>query len=292
MGGLGKGLDSLLDDGLVDNILGAASTIKGSDSMLISEIQPGAIQPRYNIAPEPLQELADSIKANGVLQPIIVRPLTTGGYELVAGERRWRASQIAGLKKIPTIIKDISDDQALIIALIENIQRQNLNSVEQAQALKRLRNEHKMSQQEIATMLGISRPQVANLLRLLQLSGELLDMVRQGELSEGHARTLLAAPKSRQHYFAIKVRDEGLSVRQTEQLVKNHTRKKRPAKTTATHTALSPDMSQLRRELADQLGAAVDIRYLEGKGGELALKFATLDELDGILERMGVTLAS
>ena len=292
MGGLGKGLDSLLDDGLVDNILGAASTIKGSDSMLISEIQPGAIQPRYNIAPEPLQELADSIKANGVLQPIIVRPLTTGGYELVAGERRWRASQIAGLKKIPTIIKDISDDQALIIALIENIQRQNLNSVEQAQALKRLRNEHQMSQQEIATMLGISRPQVANLLRLLQLSGELLDMVRQGELSEGHARTLLAAPKNRQHYFAIKVRDEGLSVRQTEQLVKNHTRKKRPAKTTATHTALSPDMSQLRRELADQLGAAVDIRYLEGKGGELALKFATLDELDGILERMGVTLTS
>ncbi|WP_129139753.1 ParB/RepB/Spo0J family partition protein [Modicisalibacter coralii] len=246
----------------------------------LGQLSRGRYQPRRDIQPEALEELTDSIRSQGVMQPIVVRPVGEDRYEIIAGERRWRAAQLAELDTIPAVVRDVSDQTALALALIENIQRENLNPVEEALALKRLLDEFELTQQQVADAVGKSRAQVANLLRLLALDPEVQTLLERGDLDMGHARALLVLPAAKQRKAAHEVVNNDLTVRQTEALVKKLQAGKPATKTTA---APSADVTRLETQLGDLLGASVKIRHGQSGKGKVTIHYGSLDELDGIL---------
>ncbi len=275
--GLGRGLDVLLSSA-------KASTAPTDETVLkklpVEKIQPGVYQPRSHMDPDALQELADSIKAQGLVQPVVVRRLVMGGYELIAGERRWRAAQLAGLHEIPAVIREIPDQAAAAMSLIENIQREDLNSLEEAVALRRLIDEFGLTHQQTAEAVGRSRAAVTNLLRLLELEPEVKALVEQRQMEMGHARALLGLTQAElQLTAARKVVQRQLSVRDTERMVRSlleGTPARKPV-------AVAPDVQRLEQRLADQLGAKVEIRYNQKGRGKMVIEYNSLDELDGIL---------
>lgn len=274
---LGRGLDILLSSVRGDGEQADDTVLK---KLPVERIRPGQYQPRTRMDPDALQELADSIKAQGLVQPVVVRKLGGGEYELIAGERRWRAAQLAGLHEIPAVVREIPDQAAAAMSLIENIQREDLNALEEAGALRRLIDDFGLTHQQTADAVGRSRAAVTNLLRLLELQPETKALVDAGQLEMGHARTLLALQGQQQVDVAQKVADRQLSVRETERLVKSllDTDQK-----PATEFKPSPDVLKLEQTLADTLGAKVAIRYNRTGKGKLVIEYNSLDELDGIL---------
>lgn len=281
---LGRGLDALLGESFSANLL-----TEGQEGELrnlpLEVVQRGRFQPRLTIDPERLAELADSIRSQGVVQPIVVRPIGDDGqYEIIAGERRWRAAQMAGLAEIPAVVRHIPDAAVIAIALIENIQREDLNPIEEASALKRLIDEFSMTHESAAKAVGRSRTAVTNLLRLLELSDEVKALVQQRAMDMGHARALLSLPPTLQQSAARQVVERGLSARDTERLVQ---RLKVPADSRKpTETRRSPDVRQLEATLSERLGAPVSIHHDRGGQGRLVIHYRSLDELDGILDRI------
>lgn len=291
---LGRGLDALL--GGASNKAVGKPAISSATSQVrqdkdgdlrhipIDLIQSGKYQPRTDMHEEALQSLAASIKAQGVMQPIVVRPISDTRYEIIAGERRWRATQIAGLDIIPAIIKPVSDESAIAMALIENIQRENLNPIEEAVALKRLQDEFDLTQQEVADAVGRSRAAVANLLRLIGLTPDVRLMLEHGDLEMGHARALLTLSESQQNEAAKTVVGKGLSVRQTEALARRLQSEEGAVKKPG--LARDPDIKSLEESLSEKLGAHVQIQHTSKGAGKLTLKYNSLDELDGILSHI------
>ena len=239
----------------------------------------GRYQPRRDMSPDALEELAESIRAQGVMQPIVVRPLGDKRYEIIAGERRWRAAQMAELDTIPAVIREVPDEAAIAMALIENIQRENLNPMEEAIALGRLKEEFGLTHQQVADAVGKSRAMVTNLLRLMSLESDVKKLLEHGDLEMGHARALLALTGNKQIEAARTVVAKGLSVRQTEELVRDF-EKAKPAKPAAPKE--DPNVKALISDLSDRLGAPVQIQQ-QGKKGKLVISYNNLDELDGIL---------
>jgi len=307
---LGRGLDALIGAGArrresLDIIPNKAVPITGHEEAQASDASKdasgvmgerlerlplgqlirGKYQPRRDIQPEALEELADSIRAQGVMQPIVVRPIGEARYEIIAGERRWRAAQLAELDVIPAVIRDVSDDTALALALIENIQRENLNAVEEAMALKRLGEEFELTQQQIADAVGKSRTQVANLLRLLALDPEVQTLLERGDLDMGHARALLSLEPAQQRQLAHEVVNNDLTVRATEALVKKRQTQSEPARAQS-RQAQSPDVARLETRLSERLGAPVSIQHGQKGKGKLTIRYTSLEELDGILEHI------
>ena len=276
--GLGRGLDKLLSSANSESVTDA-SQLK---LLAVEKISPSPYQPRKNITQEGLQSLADSIKAQGLVQPIVVRKLADGQYELIAGERRWRASQLAGLLEIPAIVRELPDQAAAAMALIENIQREDLNALEEAQALNRLIHEFGLTHQQTAEAVGRSRAAVSNLLRLLELESQCKVLLEEGKLEMGHARALLALQGKQQIELAHKVAQYQLSVRATEKLVKQTLAGELQA-IIAPKPTLNADISQLQSRLADTLGAKVSINHSKRGKGKLVIEYNSLDELDGIL---------
>jgi ParB family chromosome partitioning protein len=276
---LGRGLDALLGSAIES----AASAKDELKQVPVDLLQRGKYQPRTHMSEIALQELADSIKVQGVVQPIVVRPIGGGRYEIVAGERRWRASQLAGLHAVPAVVRDIPDEAAIAIALIENIQRENLNPVEEAMALQRLIDEFGMTHQQTAESVGRSRAAVTNLLRLLTLNADVREMLELGRMDMGHARALLALTGKAQSEAARQVVDKGLSVRETEQLVRRLT--ERPHKPKLIH-AKDPDTRALEEKLSGMLGARVVIQHGASGKGKIVIDYNSMDELDGILARI------
>ncbi|HHQ42815.1 MAG TPA: ParB/RepB/Spo0J family partition protein [Chromatiales bacterium] len=248
----------------------------------VERIRRGPWQPRRDFDPAALEELAASIRAQGVLQPVVVRP-AGDAYELVAGERRWRAAQMAGLAEVPAVVREVDDRTAAALALIENIQRRDLNPIEEARGLARLIEEHGLTHQEAAEAVGRSRAAVSNLLRLLELDAEVRAMVERRELEMGHARALLALPPARQREAAARVVARGLSVRETERLVR---RLRAAAAPTPPAARRDPDVARLEQALSERLGAPVRLEHA-GRGGRIVIRYTSLEELDGILERLG-----
>jgi ParB family chromosome partitioning protein len=247
----------------------------------IDLIQRGRYQPRRDMDPAALQELADSIRQQGVMQPVVVRPLAEGRYELIAGERRWRATQLAELDRIPAIIRDVPDDAAIAMALIENIQRENLNPIEEAFALQRLQDEFGLTQAQVAEAVGKSRTTITNLLRLIGLSEDVRIMLEHGDLEMGHGRAMLTLPPELQMQVAKQVVAKSLSVRQTEALVRR-VQQETPDKKSG-KAALDPNIRALQDDLAERLGARVSIDHGQRGKGKLVIEYSSLDELDGIL---------
>jgi len=293
--GLGRGLDALLGNAsevkqLTDPApasttnVSAGSSNNGLQNLGIDLIQRGTYQPRVHFEPEALQELADSIKSQGVIQPIVVRPVGSGKYELIAGERRWRASQLAGMDEIPAVVRELNDQTAAAISLIENIQREDLNPLEESRALQRLLDEFSMTHQQVAEVVGRSRASVTNLLRLRDLNEDVKKLVDERKLEMGHARALLGLSGSEQSRLAQRVADLGKSVRETEQMVRKLLNPAQPDK--ARSTALDPDTRRLRDELSERLGAAVDFQHSSEGKGKLVISYNSLDELDGILSKI------
>ena len=276
---LGKGLDALL--GGVDQI--AAQSDGELRYLPVATIRPGRYQPRTNMDETALTELADSIRTHGVVQPIVVRETPAGDYELIAGERRWRAAQMAGLDVIPSVVRRVADEIALAVGLIENIQRENLNPVEEANGLRRLLDEFGLTHQQVADSIGRSRAAVSNLLRLLNLDPAVRVHLENGRLEAGHARAILSLPREQQLAAADTVIQQRFSVRQTEQLVRRYLSGKRKEKRkTAPKDA---DLRQLEEELSQQLAATVSLEQ-RGQGGRVIIEYNSLDELEGILERL------
>lgn len=281
--GLGKGLDALLGQHAASDL----SAIREDDELRrlpIDLLQRSPYQPRVNFKPEALQELADSIKAQGVVQPIVVRPLSRGEkFEIIAGERRWRASQLAGLHEVPAVVRKLDDKGAMCLSLIENIQREDLNPLEQARALARLMAEFDMTHESVADAVGRSRSAVTNLLRLLDLNDKVKTMLEAGDLDMGHARALLSLPAGQQLELAQRVLKQGLSVRATESLVRrtqsNAGKRKSAART-------DPDISRLENDLCERLGSEVRIKQTKRGKGTLQIAYNSLNELDGILSRI------
>jgi len=279
--GLGRGLDALLGSAAIaatNNEPVAESELR---HLAVDLMQRGKYQPRVDMHNDSLQELADSIRAQGVVQPIVVRPIGGGKYEIIAGERRWRASQIAGLHEIPAVVRDVPDSAAVAIALIENIQRENLNPIEEARALQRLLNEFDMTHQQAAEAVGRSRAAVSNLLRLQELNDQVQQMLVKGELEMGHGRALLGLRGAAQLAAATKVAQKGLSVRETEQMVRRETESEKRAKPKTTH--VDPDIKRFQDQLSEKLGAKVLIQHSARGKGKLVIDYNSLDELDGIL---------
>ena len=304
--GLGRGLNALLGSAsraapqaAADPVAAAPPELKavpaaenmaetpavdGALRMLpVDIIQRGAYQPRVDMHQESLQDLADSISAQGVVQPIVVRSIGEGRYEIIAGERRWRASQLAGLHEIPAVVRDVEDRDAIAIALIENIQREDLNPLEEARALERLIREFEITHEQAAEAVGRSRAAVSNLLRLLDLEDPVKDMVEQGQLEMGHARALLALRGAQQLEAARQVVNRGLTVRATEGLVKSL---QRPQSAKPAAVKKDANIQHLESDLSDKLGARVAIRQGRGGKGKLEISYNSLDELDGILEHI------
>lgn len=247
----------------------------------IELIQPGKYQPRIDMHADSLDDLAESIRSQGIVQPIVVRPIDKPGhYEIIAGERRWRAAQIAGLQAIPALIRDVPDEAAIAMALIENIQRENLNPIEEAQALQRLIEEFEMTHQQAADAVGRSRASVSNLLRLLTLNSDVRKLLERGDLEMGHARALLSLQDESQEQAAREVVAKALSVRETEQLVRRYA-SDRDKSTPATR--IDPDIQRLQNELSERLGAKVKFQHGAKGKGKVIIHYSNLDELDGIL---------
>jgi ParB family chromosome partitioning protein len=248
-------------------------------------IRPGRYQPRSVFDEDKLSELADSIRAQGVVQPIVVRPLEDKGYELIAGERRWRAAQMAGIDEIPAVVRDVPDEAAVAMALIENIQREDLNPLEEASALRSLIDEFKMTQQQAADAVGRSRPAVANLLRLLELMQEVKDLVDLRQIEMGHARALLSLEDSLQVQAAREVARKRLSVRETENLVR---RLQQSAKKKG-NRRVDPDILRLQERIGNALGTRVRIQHQASGKGKMTIVYNNADEFDGILERLDLS---
>jgi ParB family chromosome partitioning protein len=283
--GLGRGLDALLgeitpkDGGMAADDSVVAVAKQQPQNLPIEYLQRGKYQPRKDMNPEKLQELADSIKAQGIIQPIVVRQVAAEKYEIVAGERRWRAAQLASLPEVPVLIREIDDRAAMAIALIENIQREDLNPLEEADALRKLLDEFAMTHQQIADAVGKSRVTVTNLLRLLELNFDVKKLLVNRQLEMGHARALLSLGDSQQLAIAQKIVKDGLSVRAAEQLVKqSHAEPKTPAE-----KRLDNDTLRLQDELTAKLGAKVVIDHKDHGGGKVVISYTSLDELDGII---------
>ncbi|MFW1858422.1 ParB/RepB/Spo0J family partition protein [Acinetobacter defluvii] len=278
----GRGLDALLGSIQKEKLqLEAQALDHGQLKQIeVNQLKRGEYQPRRFIDEQDLQELAASIKKHGVMQPIVIRPVDDSDtpYEIIAGERRWRAAQIAGLTEIPAIVRDLTDQVAIALALIENIQRQDLNPIDQALALQRFHEEFGLSHQEIAETVGKARTTVSNLLRLLSLADEIKDLMQQGLLDMGHARAILTLKAKDQLQIANTVIEKSLSVRQTEQLVRDwNTPKQEKAK------QIAPDVEQLTQKLSERFRANVKIDYNKQGKGKLVISYNSLDELDGIL---------
>lgn len=286
--GLGRSLDSLLGTVSIAQPKVATNPSDASLQQLdLDLIQPGRYQPRRIFEPEALQDLAESIRKQGIVQPIVVRPIDQGRYEIIAGERRWRAAQLTDLKKVPALVRTLTDNEAVAIALIENIQRQDLNVVEEARAFQRLIDEFKMTHQEVAEAVGKSRAGISNFLRLLSLQKEVLFMLERSELEMGHAKVLLALQPADQLRAAKIVIARGLSVRETEALIKTLQTQKSvlaPARST------DPDIQKLQRRLSDHLGAMVTVDCNAKGRGKVVIAYNNLDELDGILSKMMETV--
>ena len=285
--GLGRGLDSLL--------AGDMGSVGEADSLLVlkvEQLQPGKYQPRSYMDDAALQTLAASIKSQGIMQPILVRHLPNeygddDHYEIIAGERRWRASQMAGLEEVPVLVREIADEAALAMALIENIQRENLNPLEEAQGIKRLIDEFEMTHEKAAAAVGRSRVAVSNLLRLLTLCAPVQDMLMHGKLDMGHARALIGLDGSQQVMLAAQIVQNNLSVREVESLVKNleATGNEAPQKQIQ-KTHVNPDVLRLQEALSDKLGATVSIKADAKGAGTLKISYANLDQLDEIVSRI------
>jgi len=295
---LGRGLDALLSSNSTEtmaSLLGKPRDRSVLESprpeqkeselkhVPIELIQRGKYQPRTDMHEEALVELANSIKKQGIMQPIVIRPISADRYEIIAGERRWRACQIAGLDTIPALIKPVGDEAAIAMSLIENIQRENLNPIEEAMALKRLQDEFELTQQEVADAVGKSRATVTNLIRLIGLSIDVRKMLEHGDLEMGHARALLSLDDTRQSEAAKSVVGRGLSVRQTEALVR---RLMAGPQDESNPTVMDPDIKNLEESLEEKLGAKVLIQHTAKGKGKLILKYNSLDELDGILSHI------
>ena len=289
---LGRGLADLLGPGARTGPAEtpAAARAAGGDELTrlpLDVLQRGKYQPRTDMHPESLEDLAGSIKAQGVVQPIVVRPLArppgaSARYEIIAGERRWRAAQLAGLADIPAIVRHIPDEAAIAVALIENIQRENLNPLEEARALQRLISEFDLTHAQAAEAVGRSRAGVSNLLRLLELPAEVCELIERRQIEMGHARALLGlAQRAEQRQAAAEVLAKGLSVRATEALVRRMLR--RPPSAPAARAAADPDVRQLEQQLSEKLGARVAIHQGAAGKGTLTVAYNSLDELDGIL---------
>ncbi len=248
----------------------------------IDLIQRGRYQPRRDMDPAALQELADSIRQQGVMQPVVVRPIAEGRYELIAGERRWRATQMAELDSIPAIIRDVPDEAAIAMALIENIQRENLNPIEEAFALQRLQDEFGLTQAQVAEAVGKSRTTITNLLRLIGLSDDVRIMLEHGDLEMGHGRAMLTLAPELQMQVAKQVVAKSLSVRQTEALVRR-VQQETPDSKSRKKGTLDPNIRALQDDLAERLGARVSIDHGQRGKGKLVIEYSSLDELDGIL---------
>ena len=279
MKGLGRGLDALLS---------GSDKPQGDEqrNLPVERLRPGKYQPRTHMDQDSLAELAASIKAQGIMQPILVRAVnsTPGAerYEIVAGERRWRAAQLAGLTEVPVLVRSIPDEQALAMALIENIQRENLNPLEEAQGLQRLIDEFGLTHQQAADAVGRSRPAASNLLRLLQLTAPVQEMLMSGQLDMGHARALLPVSSGQQVGLAQRIIQKDLSVRETERLVQQLLN---PPKQAA-EKSVNRDLLRLQEELSDSLGASVAIRSSKKGSGKVTIDFASLDQLDGLISRL------
>ena len=284
---LGKGLDALL--GIAEDV--NANQGMGADSAPLADgklqqlpvelLQRGQYQPRRDFNADSLQELADSIASQGLIQPIVVRALDQGNYEIIAGERRWRAAQLAGIDEIPAIVREISDQATIAMALIENIQREDLNPVEESQALIRLQDEFKLTQQQVAEAVGKSRSAVTNLMRLAALQPLVQQQLERGDIELGHAKCLLALEDELQIQAARTVAGEGLTVRQTEVLIKKLQSPAVEKKTTA-----NQDILNLQQQLSEKLGAAVKIQHGAKGSGKLTIGYNSVDELDGILNHI------
>jgi ParB family chromosome partitioning protein len=278
MRGLGRGLDALLNTG--HDQPGAVPS--APNELALTALIPGRYQPRTQMDEGALNALADSIKAQGMLQPIVVRPLDAGRYEILAGERRWRAAGIAGLERVPVIVRDVPDRTALALALIENIQREDLSPLEQARGLKRLVDEFSLTHEEAAQAIGSSRSNATNLLRLLALSPSVQALLNDGRIDMGHARALLALDGPRQIEIANRVVALGLSVRQAEQLVRAAL-KDTPKRAVARRQA---DVESLARELSDVLSTTVSIRPGRKGSGQITIRYGSLDHLDSLLKKL------
>lgn len=282
--GLGKGLDALLGP------VSAAQVMQGTGAnalrvLPVDLLQRGPWQPRADFDQAALQELADSIKAQGVLQPIMARPLGAGDkFEIIAGERRWRAAQLAGLHEIPAVVRELDDQAAMCVALIENMQREDLNPLEQARGLARLSDEFGMTHEAVAEAVGRSRPAVTNLLRLLQLDAETQRLLAEGKLEMGHARPLLTLPADKQREAARLIVKSGLSARAAEALAKRMA--KTGEKGTSGGGAVDPNIQSLAAELSERLGAAVSVQHQKSGKGALRIAYSSLAQLDGILARL------
>ena len=286
---LNRGLEALLGSGLLNTPQGEATPVASTsdaasatspNSLPVEKLQRGEFQPRREFDKEALQTLADSITAQGILQPVVVRSLDADRFEILSGERRWRAAQLAGLDHVPVVVKDVTDEAAIAIGLIENIQREDLNPVEEGLGLRRLQDEFGLNQEQVAEAVGRSRSAVANLLRLLHLEKEVLSMLERGELDTGHAKVLLALSGGDQVRAARSVIKKGLSVRQTEALVKGWITPDQPP------VAPDPNISRLEQDLSARLGAKVRIQHQQNGRGRLEVHYTSLDELDGVLKKI------
>ena len=277
--GLGRGLDALLGGDPAPRADSAPQTLP------LARLRAGKYQPRTKMNPESLAELADSIKAQGVMQPILVRPVDGGQYEIIAGERRFRASQMAGLAEVPVLVKDVPDEAALAMALIENIQREDLNPLEEAQGVQRLIREFDFTHEQAAQAIGRSRSATTNLLRLLNLAPPVQEMLLGGQLDMGHARALLGVESAQQVQLGHQIVLKGLSVREAETLVARSQRESAGGGKAAAPRR-SRDVERLEEELADALGAVVHLDADARGKGKLVIRFSTLDQLDGIVARL------
>ena len=289
--GLGLGLEALLGPKVSE------AAADGAPSELpLAQLQPGKYQPRTRMDEGALYELAESIRSQGVMQPVLVRPLADGRFEIIAGERRVRAAALAGLERVPVLVRAVPDESAAVMALIENIQREDLNPLEEAQGLQRLVGEFKLTHEQAAQAVGRSRSAASNLLRLLNLPEPVRAMLMAGDLDMGHARALLALPAAHQVLAAQQIVAQQLSVREAEALVARRLRADAGAvggPKAAKASAKPRDIVRLEERLADQLAAAVEIRLrrktARGQGGEIAIRFDSLDELNGLLDKLGAT---
>jgi ParB family chromosome partitioning protein len=289
--GLGRGLDALLtnaprktDD--IDQISSpvtdtSVATKNELETLPIEQLQPGKYQPRKDMSSEALEDLSNSIKAQGIIQPIVVRPIGDNSYEIIAGERRWRAAQLAEMAVIPCLIKDVPDESAVAIALIENIQREDLNAMEEAIALERLLTEFELTHQEVAQAIGKSRTTVTNLLRLNNLSEEVKTLLERGDIDMGHARALLSLQKDQQIITARTVAAKELTVRETEKLINKILQPEQPK----VSQEKDPDTKALEQNLSEKFGSHVLINHNKKGQGKLVISYTTLDELEGIVAR-------
>lgn len=278
---LGRGLSELLSGVSLSEIKPVPNDIPREIS--VEYLQPGKYQPRKDMKPESLQELADSIRMQGILQPLLVRSLDKNRYEIIAGERRWRAAQLARLERVPVYVREISDEAAIAMGLIENIQREDLNALEQAEALKRLADEFDLTHEEIAKAVGKSRASISNLLRLLLLSPQVKTLLRAGELEMGHAKAILTLDHALQWQTAQLIVAKSLSVRAVEDLVRKLQQAEKKPKTVV---RMDPDIVRLQSELSDKLGAQVKILHGAKGKGQLVIHYYSLDELEGVLKHI------